>query len=196
MGLWVIPLLGNFPRLLNNRSRAFITIPSIIIHALNCLALVPYLSSRFQEEALGQSRSDLWLPVLCISFTVVRKITTTPDEAIHTRAGGAGQRCRSRGCSGRAGPGPPVPRCPTGPVPVPSPGLQSRESDPRASIPPGRERGGPGADTGGGQCPAPRDSSARRDWEPEQVPVPEVNAACPGDGEVPVPRGTEPGVGG
>lgn len=54
-----IPLLGNFPRLLKNRSRAFITILSVIIHALNCLSLAPYLSSKFQEEALGGTQNNL-----------------------------------------------------------------------------------------------------------------------------------------
>lgn len=54
-----IPLLVNFPRLFKNRSPAFITIPSIIILALNCLSPAPYLSSKIQEEALGETRSNL-----------------------------------------------------------------------------------------------------------------------------------------
>lgn len=52
------PLLGNFPRLFKNRSKALATIPSTIILALNCLSLAPYLSSKFQGEALGGGNAE------------------------------------------------------------------------------------------------------------------------------------------
>lgn len=148
MGLWGIPLLGNFPRLFKNRSRAFITIPSIIIPAFNCLSLAPYLSSKFQEKALGESWSGLWWPVLCISFAVVRNITRTPAEGIASPAGGAGP--------GRS------PRCgvPAGPEPLPHPGPGEPGQRPTCIQPamPGA-RGGPTNPGGPGHTPAAPEGS-------------------------------------
>jgi len=63
-----IPLSGNFPRLFKNRSGSFITNTSTIIPAVNCLSLAPQLSSKSQEQALGETRSNLWFPFPLCQF--------------------------------------------------------------------------------------------------------------------------------
>lgn len=92
--------MGNFPRLFKNRSRAFITIPSIIIPAFNCLSLAPYLSSKFQEKALGGSWSDLWWPVSLYQFRGSSQNHQDGSRRHRQPRGGAGPVPRAAGSPG------------------------------------------------------------------------------------------------